>query len=151
MDYKVFQNRDTNINLSQCQHRSESQNHVDYTGEANNISRVNRDWTCRRVHSEEGRHEIFNGGNMSHRDMFKRKRSYQINEPVQVFVKIPGSQKGYFLEGIIETEKTQGLYRVYFPHVEVGGRKGTRGWYRPSDISTYEQSDMPIIYDKDYK
>lgn len=78
------------------------------------------------------------------RNSFKRKVNYEINEPVQVFVKIPNSKKGYFQEGIVETEKIQGFYRVFFPHVEVGGRKGTRGWYRPSDISTYEASENPI-------
>jgi len=81
---------------------------------------------------------------MKQRDMFKKKQVYEINEPVQVFVKIPYSQKGYFLEGIIETDKTQGFYRVFFPHVQVGDRKGTRGWYRPSDISTYETAEKPM-------
>lgn len=64
------------------------------------------------------------------------KNTYEIGEIVNVYIKIPGTrkEKGYYLRGEIKSEKTQGHYKVFFPDVEIAGKKGTHGWYRPNSI-----------------
>ena len=64
------------------------------------------------------------------------KRVFEIDQIVDVFIKIPGSRggRGFYQRGIIKTTETLGRYMVFFPDVEIGGRKGTHGWYRWMNI-----------------
>jgi hypothetical protein len=65
------------------------------------------------------------------------KRVFEIGQIVDVFIRIPGSRKegkGFYQRGEIKTRETIGRYLVFFPDVEIGGRKGTHGWYQWTDI-----------------
>jgi hypothetical protein len=72
------------------------------------------------------------------------KRVFTIGQTVDVFIKIPGSRsagKGFYQRGEIKTTETMGRYMVFFPDVEIGGRKGTHGWYQWTDI--FYKGDKP--------
>jgi len=71
------------------------------------------------------------------------KRVFEIGQIVDVFIRIPGSRKGrgFYQRGEIKTTETIGRYMVFFPDVEIGGRKGTHGWYQWTDI--FYKGDKP--------
>lgn len=64
------------------------------------------------------------------------KRTFEIGDIVDVFIKIHGSKnnKGFYQRGEIKTRETLGRYMVFFPDVELAGRKGQHGWYHWTDI-----------------